>query len=155
MSHCIQIIVAPAEFADSIRLRWSRLASLRRESGFGLFPVDYELIDEKIAPIMTPRATSNQFMLLTPAFEQYLGELSIGGRLAYLETEYWGGTGGQGAVACKNGNLLMKPQWGASGTINRALELIGVPRPQVGDRFSAIGLEVIRSNDDLLDLIRL
>jgi hypothetical protein len=44
----------------------------------------------------------------------------------------------------------MKPQWGASGTINHALELIGVPRPQVGDRFSAIGLEVIRSNDDLL-----
>jgi hypothetical protein len=105
MPHCIQIIVAPAEFADSIRLRWSRLASLRRESGFGLFPVDYQLIDEKIAPLMTPRATSNQFMFLTPAFEQYLGELSIGGRLAYLETEYWGGTGGQGAAAYENGNF--------------------------------------------------
>ena len=154
MSHCVHVIVTPIGFASVIAGRWPELPSLPHSSGFVLFPVDYDLIDAKIRPVTTPRDTGEEFMLLTTAFEQYLCELSDGGRIAYLETEYWGGTGGQGALVFENRKPLMTAQWATSDTINDALQLIGVPCPDIGDRFSAIGLEDVRSNEDILELIQ-
>ena len=48
----------------------------------------------------------------------------------------------------------MTAQCATSGTINDALQLIGVPRPEIGDRFSAIGLEEVQSNEDILERIQ-
>lgn len=118
-----------------------------------MFPVDYDLIDSKITPVVTPRETVDEFMLLTPAFENYLRQLSVGGLIAYVETEYFGGAGGQGALVFADGLGRMNPEWNESGTINRALELIGVPCPMIGDRFALIGFANIRNNEDILELI--
>lgn len=139
--------------ADSIREAWPELPQLRHSSGFSIFPVDCELIDSKITPLVTPRETNDEFMLLTPAFEDYLRRLSGGGILAYVETDYFGGNGGQGALVFADGSSLMAPEWDSSGTINRALELIGMPRPSIGDRFAAIGMEKVRDNEGFLRLI--
>jgi hypothetical protein len=45
----------------------------------------------------------------------------------------------------------MEPEWRGSGPIDRALRLIGVKRPLLGDRFQTLGLEAYRSNDDLIE----
>ena len=92
-------------------------------------------------------------MLLTDSFRLFLRSLSIGGRLAYVETEYFGGAGGQGALVCRDGVETMPPLWRESGVINLALKEIGVRRGILADRFANIGLDHIRGNDDLLDLI--
>ncbi len=65
-------------------------------------------------------------MLLTAGFRGLLAELSRSGRLAYIETEYFGGTGGQGAAVYEGGAEIMPPTWAESGVINRALGLLGV-----------------------------
>lgn len=153
MSHCIRAIVAPDSFSNAIHDAWPELPRLRHDSGFSIFPVDYTLIDSKISPAVTPRVTGDEFMLLTPAFENYLLHLSIGGLLAYVETEYFGGVGGQGALVFADGVSLMNAKWDESGTINRALELVGVPCPKLGDRFALIGFADIRDNEDILELI--
>lgn len=153
MSHCIHAIVAPDSFAAAIHDAWPELPRLRHDLGFSIFPVDDDLIDSKITPVVTPRETGDEFMLLTPAFETYLRQLSVGGSLAYVETEYFGGTGGQGALVYADGVVRMNPEWDDSGTINRALELIGVPRPMNGDRFAHIGFANVRDNEDILELI--
>ncbi len=71
--------------------------------------------------------------------------------MAYVETDYFGGVGGQGAAVYSDRQVIMEPEWGESGSINRALKMIGVKRNLLGDRFSALGLGAYRSNDDLTD----
>ncbi len=90
-------------------------------------------------------------MLLTDGFQELLLDLSRFGALAYIETDYFGSNGSQGAVVYSGREVVMKPEWSHSGPVDRALKLIGVKRGLVGDRFSAFGLGKYRSNDDLID----
>ena len=109
MGHQIQAIVAPAEMAPLIREAWPELPSLDINDGLALFPVSSELIDDRVPPSTPDESAPNQFMQLTPGFYDLLQQLSDGGSLAYIETDYFGGKGGQGAVVFKNGNAVMLP----------------------------------------------
>jgi hypothetical protein len=75
---------------------------------------------------------------------------TTGGGLAYVETEYWGGSGGQSAMACVAGRTVAGPSRsrGAGGPINAALQAIGVNRTERDDAFDAIGLGHRRSMAD-------
>ena len=153
MGHCIHAIVAPIETADSIAERWPELPRLDRDNGFSVFPIDAELIDDKIAPVKTPTETGDEFMLLTDGFRNLLSSISRDGQLAYVETEYFGGVGGQGALVCRDGEEIMMAAFANSGMINKALRLIGVRRGLLADEFTVAGFSEVRNNDDLLDLI--
>jgi len=111
------------------------------------------VIDARIAPDTAPTETDDDFMLLTNGFRSLLRTLSNGGLLAYVETEYFGGVGGQGALVCREGNEIMPPTWQKSGTINDALKLIGLKRGSYTDEFVAVGLGLVRRNDDILEFI--
>lgn len=153
MGHCIHAIVAPLATADTISDLWPELPRLDRDNGFALFPVDAELIDARIAPDRTPTRTANEFEQLTNGFRTLLQSLSRDGQLAYVETDYFGGIGGQGALVCRDGEEIMPPSWSGSGTINRALKLIGLKRGLLADRFTAAGFAQVRNDDAILDLI--
>jgi hypothetical protein len=153
MGHCIHAIVAPTATADAISVSWPELPRLDRSNGFVIFPIDADLIDARIAPDKIPAETPIKFMLLTDGFRKLLQALSRNGQLAYIETDYFGGVGGQGALVCRNGDELMPPTWDKGGTINHALGLIGMPRGLLADRFTAAGFDRLRDNDDILDLI--
>ncbi len=153
MGHYIHAIVAPFETADSIAERWPELPRLDRDIGYAVFPVDAELIDEKIAPDETPKETGDEFMLLTHGFQLMLRAMSRGGQLAYVETEYFGGVGGQGALVCRDGEEVMMAAFRESGVINKALRLIGVKRGLLADEFTVVGFAEVRNNDALLELI--
>jgi hypothetical protein len=153
MGHHIQAIIAPMETADAISRDWPELPRLDRDGGFSIFPVDAALIDQRIAPDKTPTITGDQFMLLTNGFRDVLRTLSRGGQLAYVETEYFGGVGGQGALVYREGNEIMPPTWHESGPINDALKLIGLKRGVCADEFAAAGLGLVRDNDRILEII--
>jgi len=78
------------------------------------------------------------------------GATEGGGGLAYVETEYFGGSGGQSATAFVDGREAMAPQRarGGGGAINQALRAIGVKRSVADDEFDTIGLGERRSMDD-------
>lgn len=153
MGHCIQTIVAPLVTANLVADRWPELPRLNRDNGFALFPVDAGLIDARIMPDQSPTESADEFLLLTNGFRRWLRQLSCGGQLAYVETDYFGGTGGQGALVCRNNLEIMPPTWSESGTINQALGMIGLKGVWQADSFAAAGFTVVRSNDDLLQLI--
>jgi hypothetical protein len=153
MGHCIHAIVAARPTADVISAAWPELPRLDRDNGFAVFAVDAELIDARIAPDETPVTTGNEFKLLTDGLRALLKTLSRDGQLAYIETDYFGGVGGQGALVCRAGEEIMSPTWQKSGAIDKALKLIGLPRGILADRFAAAGFAQIRNNDDLLTLI--
>jgi hypothetical protein len=153
MGHFIYAIVAPAATADAISNVWPELPRLDKSNGFAVFPVDAELIDDRIGPEDTPIETENKSMLLTFEFHELLRELSRDGQLAYVETEYFGGLGGQCALVCRDGNDLMSLTWDSIGPINDALALIGMPRGTFRDLFAAVGFDKVRSNNDILEII--
>jgi hypothetical protein len=140
--------------ADAISREWPELPRLDRDNGFAIFPVDGELIDQRIAPDKTPTFTGDEFMLLTDRFRDLLCTLSQGGQLAYVETEYFGGFGGQGALVCRDGVEIMPPTWREYGTINDALNRIGLKRDAFADEFVAAGFDLVRDNDDIIELIQ-
>lgn len=151
--HCIHAIVAPSETADSISSQWPDLPRLDHDNGFTVFPIDVDFIDARIGPDKTPMVTGDEFMLMTNGFRLFLQALSIGGQLAYVETEYFSGEGGQGAIVCRNGSEIMPPTWRESDTINDALKLIGMTRGTFADEFVAAGFGLVRNNDQILDQI--
>lgn len=154
MGHCVHAIVAPMDTADAISREWPELPRLDRDNGFTIFPIDAELIDQRIAPDKTPTVTGDEFMLLTNGFRDLLCTLSQGGQLAYVETEYFGGVGGQGALVCRDGVEIIPPTWRESGTINDALKRMGLKRGAFADEFVAAGFGLVRDNDDIIELIQ-
>lgn len=74
-------------------------------------------------------------------------EHSVNCKLGYIETEYFGGIGGQGAVFYEDGKMTIAPTWedGFSGTINRILSELGVKIIGYEDEFESIGLHRFRS----------
>jgi len=78
-------------------------------------------------------------------------QLSQHGPVAYVETEYFGGTGEQAATVWESGNLRMPPTKAPSGPINSALRIMGVSPGLMHDEFEAVGLGRNRNNDDWLE----
>ncbi|WP_139228608.1 hypothetical protein [Planctomicrobium piriforme] len=110
-----------------------------------------EFIDRELEP--SPGPGSDGFILLTASFTAFLLDLSVLGTLAYIETDYFGGTGSQGAAVYSNGKPLMQSEGSElADPINKALELIGV-RSEGSDRFDALGLGNFRSNDAIFEAI--
>jgi hypothetical protein len=84
--------------------------------------------------------------------------------LAYVETEYWAGRGGQGAVVWQAGAVVFGPAVTSNEdlpedaerpppserAINRAAQMLGVARGDAFDEFDVLGLGRYRSNDDWL-----
>ena len=142
MAHYIQAIVARQIVVDSIRHAEPRLQMIPLAQDFALCPVSGEFV-ETVTGSAPPQETET-FVDLTAEFTEYLRRLSRLGRIAYVETEYQGGTGGQGAAVFDSEAMLMEPTWRDSGAINAALKILGVKQDQ-GDEFSAIGLQNYRS----------
>jgi len=151
MAHCLQAIVARSDVVDKLRARYPQLPQVAARQGFVILPVDADFIDSVTGA--RPAQSTDEFMLLTAAFDELLRRLSSLGPIAYIETDYFGGVGGQGAAVYSGGETAMEPEWRRSGPIDRALRLIGVKRLLLGDRFRALGLEAYRSNDDLIEAV--
>ena len=83
--------------------------------------------------------------LSTPA-ALWLCELSMAGRVAYVETEYFGGDGVQSAAVWERGAIAFGPKQADVGPINEALRLLGVERTSAKDEFDTVGLDRHRGN---------
>jgi hypothetical protein len=149
VGHCVQAIVTTPEVADELQAVYPQLPRVTASQGFVILPVDSDFVDS--ATVSRPGQSTEQFMLLTEGFHDLLRELSRLGSLAYVETDYFGGVGGQGAAVYSGRAVLMEPEWREAHSINRALALIGVKRHLLGDQFQALGLGRYRSNDDLIE----
>ena len=77
--------------------------------------------------------------------------------LAYIQTEYWAGRGGHGAVVWEGGAVVFgpvvtsnegpdPPPAPSERAINRAARALGVERGEAFDEFDALGLGRHRSN---------
>jgi hypothetical protein len=92
--------------------------------------------------------------------------LSRGGAVAYVEAEFFGGTGSQAAVVWRDGAVVLPPtvttdEPGERGerielgdpdwAINRALQVLGASAEGAIDEFEAVGLRAHRDTEDWLE----
>jgi hypothetical protein len=148
MAHFVYAIVAANDVADRIHEDWPQLKRYDAGDSHSIFPVDREMIDQRLESDDAPPQESETFIYLTDEFQNMLQDLSRHGKLCYLETEYFGGDGGQGACVYEHGNELMPPTWAESNTINDALATLGVESTDEYDAFDAVGLGAVRKNAD-------
>lgn len=113
--------------------------------GFVFMPLD----DRNLGDIVGngPEEYQPHFEYLSYRLIALLFSASRIGPLSYIETEYFGGGGEQGAAVFRGGVLVGEPQRGEIGPINDALAKIGARRRWWKDEFSSLGLDAHRSNE--------
>jgi hypothetical protein len=114
------------------------------------------LIDDFLDEI-TGLQTSNYvrgFYYLHEILYNYLKEIStMKGMIAYVEADYFGGKGQQGAVVWDGGECILFKELGKMRAINEALRLFGIIKIGSRDEFETVGLSKRRHTDDWIDII--
>jgi hypothetical protein len=161
MTHCIQAVVARVAVLDEIQQRFPGVRTTALPQGFGMIPATDSLLASAAPDWQTAEPEAFRVML-SWAFLRTLLDFSRLGPVVYLETEYWGGDGGQAAVLLKEGRIAPGPlsEWTAAGApplsferrlespINRCLREAGVCRTRTEDEFDALGLGRFRGMED-------
>ncbi|MCW1915946.1 hypothetical protein OJ996_20325 [Luteolibacter sp. GHJ8] len=143
MGHCVTALIANQNISAYLRENHS-LAAVDLGKGWHLVPLDDDDLDNLGLDFST---VLDGFNYLSPSLRDFMIELSGLGALAYVETEYFGGEGGQAAAAFKEGRLLATPS-AEERAINRALRSIGIFAPEGLDEFDHIGLSRHRHTSD-------
>jgi hypothetical protein len=149
MGHHITGIIG---HSNALRRLQGRLADQPRfalAEGFAFIPLDYENLDEIAG--LHEESVIPDFVYLTPRLTELLRLASLDREFSYIETEYHGGNGGQGAVLFRRGEVAFGPVWVEEniGPINEALSRMGVTQKREKlDAFDIVGLGEFRSNED-------
>uniref|UniRef100_UPI003F4962FE hypothetical protein n=1 Tax=Nonomuraea sp. CA-252377 TaxID=3240003 RepID=UPI003F4962FE len=116
------------------------VAPLRQR--LGLLPVTGEIFDE----LSDVWRGDGPFKLMSPAFAERLKDWSRGGRVAYVEADFFGGDGSQSAALWENGRQSWGPEhaWIPSGPreswpINAVLARLGAHGTGAFDLFDTVG----------------
>ena len=160
MGHAIQIFVAPLRALRAFQqaVPEVQLYALTPAAPLLVLPLTEDLHDALHRAYGTgewlergPRLTSSDLAFAANA--------SVAGALAYLETDYFGGTGEQSAVVWQYGRLSFGPAHMASDAprpphlrpINAALKALGLIAARGLDEFDTFGLGHYRSNDAIIE----
>ena len=92
------------------------------------------------------------FSMLTGSLSAWAKQISILTPVAYIEAEYFGGTGAQSAVVWDKTEIKFGPVTAEIGPINQALKYLGAKVLSAHDEFEAVGLNQAGNMDDWIDL---
>lgn len=147
MAHIISGIVASVKTFEATGPIFDNQQPATLAQGMVFIPLDDQNLDGILGS--TDKETVGTFQYLTPALNAFLRSASRSGIIAYIETEYFGGHGFQGAAVYAQGAVLLEPEMAKGDVINRALNLLGVRvSKRHRDAFDAVGLGDYRSNGD-------
>lgn len=145
MAYVLQAIISTQSVLEAHASDFGAAVVVPLNSGLALIPITNELLDE-----IGASGSSGQFYQLTPAVSDWLRVISSSASAAYVEAEFFGSVGEQGAVVWARGEEVLAPTHDAK-AINIALRLLGVSRGTAHDEFEAVGLPRHRRTRDWLD----
>ncbi|MCL1993772.1 MAG: hypothetical protein FWG66_12590 [Spirochaetes bacterium] len=103
MGHCISAFLGYSETIDALGEKWEQ-KPVRLSGGLSMLFLTDVLFDRLAKEYAGEAGGVNEgFDYLTGAVLAALGESSLGGKLAYFETDYFGGTGTQASIFFENG----------------------------------------------------
>ncbi|WP_415898134.1 hypothetical protein [Neptuniibacter sp. QD57_21] len=148
--HSIAAIIAKSETTKALDERFVLAKSIQLPQGFGMVPLTEALIEDITELGANSSVPHEEFEYLNISIVQVLEELSFSGLICYVETEYFGGDGGQSSIAWDKGKVIYGPTISLNGNlnpINDALKILGVQVLTLHDEFDEIGLGRNRSTD--------
>lgn len=149
MGHSVNLIIGQGPALAAFLSQWPGARAVDLREGWQTIPVDealYHAIEVKHPGATRPSGLDVSPLGLSEALALATAK---GGGLAYVETEYFGGTGEQAATAFIDGREAFAPQNAkGAGPINQALRRIGVMRTDANDEFDTIGLGERRTMTD-------
>ena len=150
MGHNVTGLISTAETLCKFAVRHKLHQPISLAKGLAILPLRDEDID---AFIPAPQSGyPDGFVYLSQQLAAALCNASEEGALIYFETEYFGGSGAQGAAVYKGGTCILGPERADFGPINRALALVGVrTESPAHDEFETVGLQRHRSSEDWLE----
>lgn len=145
MGHSVRLIIGRPDDVARLVQRWPQTRAVELLAGWMAAPLTDALYDALTA--WRPNSAAvDAFDMAPPGLADALNEASQeGGALAYVETEYFGGTGDQSGGAWRDGAMRVAER--GHGSINVALHAIGVVDAAGMDAFDTIGLGRRRSMD--------
>ena len=151
MGHHIQGIVFGKALLSAAKelIPSGRAAALGQD--FCFIPITDRVFDDLRRAHPELVDTKNRFERLSAPVEFVAKALSREEPVAYVETEYFGGTGVQGSVVWRRGEAVLSAKSPDPRPINSALALLGVDRREHHDEFDALGLGEYRSNTAWFD----
>lgn len=149
MGHSVQLIIGKGLGVQAFLRDWPMARAVELRGGWKAIPVSDDLLGE-IEGRMAGAVRSEALDRAPAGLERAMAAATReGGALAYVETDYFGGTGGQSAMVFANGRETMAQQQSrGGGAINEALRGIGVLREAGKDEFDTVGLGERRSMAD-------
>jgi hypothetical protein len=152
MAHWISGLIGPTGPMEKIAQECDLTRRFELAQGFSLILIADEDV-ERLAGDFERQGDEDDgiFDYMHPAWLKLLSSLSKGTAFAYVETRYFGGTGGQGSALFQDGRLSAPPAYQPTHAteltwpINAALSKLGVQRDGAYDEFEAIGLNLHRS----------
>lgn len=152
MGHHLRAVIGKAQPVAQLARGWPHARLVLLPQGFALIPTTsalraemFEAFAEKDAP--HPHA---ELDLLSAALAHAIRDASQGARLAYIETDYFGGVGTQSAIGWENGAVACGPFAGSAPNglpINTALAWMGAVANTGSDEFDALHLGHYRDTD--------
>jgi hypothetical protein len=148
MGHHIQAIVGSKHVLDILQQRFGLSTVVGLNQGLFMLPMLEEFYEALPSAIDTLAWEGEfHFRFLDAKVVALLIDASKKDAVAYVETEYFGGDGDQGAIVAREGKIVFGPAEGG-GSINAALRMIGAKKESAHDEFDAVGLGRFRSNED-------
>ena len=147
--HIVEAIIAKEETTKEIEESFVFAKSIPLSQGFAMVPLTDQLkddLDELVGKETTPYEC---FEKLTDSVCDIILQTKQPYKIAYIETEYFGGEGVQSAVVWENGSVVYGPNSSkyTQNPINEALKKIGVRVIKQLDEFDEINLGWNRDTD--------
>lgn len=161
MGHRINALIGTHEALKALVTRLGSPAPTELSFGLIIIPLDERRLD---AIAVSVESAIDGFTYLTPHMAEAIA-VAVNGPSLYIETDYFGGKGGQSAAYFENGRLMWqgaessgaasegisladlreKRCNGGKSPINEGLSRLGVDRSEDRDEFDQIGLQKFRS----------
>lgn len=142
MGYYLQAIIGKQQTLAQHASAFRHVHLVPLEKDIAMIPITDALYDE-----IADGGQIERFYKLSPGIEEWARRISMAAPVAYIEAEFFGGAGGQSAVAWSSGSRTLGPLHSEQ-AINEALRLLGVQKGGARDEFDAIALGRHRNIED-------
>lgn len=152
--HDVKALVASAAVLTGVTAPFGSTTLCPLVQGFVLLPLTDAVLREITAACQTAEPKQPAIADVAQGVAQFASQLSLSGPVAYVSTEFFGGTGGQDVVVWSSGRvaLLLSDRDGETiewpnSPVSQALRAIGVEAIGGKDEFDTVGLGTYRSTE--------
>ena len=142
MGYYLQAIIGKQQTLAQHSSDFQRARIVPLAQGIAIIPLTDDLYDE-----IGDGGEVERFEKLSPGVDEWAQRISVIAPVGYIEAEFFGGTGGQSAVAWSGGARALGPIH-AEDAINQTLHFFRVRIDGAHDEFDAIGLGRHRNTED-------